>query len=187
MKKAIVITAPSGAGKTTLVKMLLKTRADYAFSISACTRKARENEVNGRDYYFLTSDEFKQKIAANAFVEFEEVYPDMFYGTLHSEIERIWEMHKIVIFDIDVKGALAIKKQLKEQVLTIFIKPPSQAVLFNRLQGRGTETKESIQKRFDKSLVELAYEKQFDKVVVNDDLSSAFKDLLSYCDAFLEK
>ena len=184
-KKAIVITAPSGAGKTTLVKLLLKERNDLEFSVSACTRKKRDFEVDGKDYYFLSPTAFKNKLSENAFVEWEEVYEDMFYGTLKSELERIWKNNKSVIFDIDVKGAVNIKKQLGEQVLTIFIKPPTKDELYNRLKGRGTETEETIKKRFDRSVLELAFENKFDKVIVNDKLPLAFEELCDVVEEFL--
>lgn len=187
MNKAIVITAPSGAGKTTLVKLLLEDRDDLQFSVSACTREKRDFEVDGKDYHFLSPAEFKNKLSEDAFVEWEEVYEDMFYGTLKSELERIWENNKSVIFDIDVKGAVNIKEQLGEQVLTIFIKPPSKEELYNRLKGRGTETEETIKKRFDRSVLELAFEKNFDIVIVNDKLPIAFEELCTVVDAFLRK
>jgi guanylate kinase len=183
--RAIVITAPSGAGKTTLVKLLLEKRDDLSFSISACTREKRDFETDGKDYYFLTPEKFKKKLSEDAFIEWEEVYADMFYGTLKSELTRIWSRNKSVIFDIDVKGAVNIKEQLGGQVITIFIKPPSKEELFFRLKGRGTETEETIKKRFDRSVLELAFEHQFDHVVVNDNLALAFDELNEIIDAFL--
>lgn len=185
MGKAIVITAPSGAGKTTLVKKLLAKRTDLVFSISACTRSQRPNEIDGKDYYFLSPEKFQQKIKEDAFLEWEEVYTNMYYGTLKSETERIWNEGKNVIFDIDVKGAVNIKKALQEQVKTIFIKPPNKETLYQRLQGRGTETEETIKKRYDRSVLELEYETQFDAVVINDDLETAFKNLQTIVDEFL--
>jgi len=184
--KAIVITAPSGAGKTTLVKLLLKERNDLEFSISACTRKKRDFETEGKDYYFLDLKDFKQKIKNDEFVEWEEVYKDMFYGTLKSELDRIWVNNNTAIFDIDVKGAVNIKEKLKEKVLTIFIKPPSKDELFKRLKGRGTETEETIKKRFDRSVLELEFEKKFDKVIVNDDLKIAFEELKKIVSEFID-
>jgi guanylate kinase len=177
MQKAIIITAPSGAGKTTLVKKILKQRKDLAFSVSACTRDRRLNEIHGRDYYFLHPGVFKQKIEDNEFIEWEEVYQDMFYGTLKSEIERIWMKNKAVIFDIDVKGAVNIKKQLGDQALAIFIAPPSSEVLKARLKARGTESEESLNVRFNKSLEELAYQDQMDEIVINDDLVISTREL----------
>lgn len=186
MSKAIVITAPSGAGKTTLVKMLLETVNDLQFSVSACTRTKRPKEVDGKDYYFLSPDKFRSKIAENAFLEWEEVYTDMFYGTLKSELERIWKKEKTIIFDIDVVGAVNIKKELKDKVMTVFIKPPSKEELYNRLKGRGTETEETITKRYDKSVLELAFEPHFDAVIVNDNLAEAFEELKYKVDQFIK-
>ena len=183
--KAIVITAPSGAGKTTLVKLLLEERNDLEFSISACTRTKREFEHDGKDYYFLKPDKFKEKIEKDKFVEWEEVYTDMYYGTLKTELNRIWKNNKTVIFDIDVKGAVNIKKQLKEKVLTIFIKPPNKDELYNRLKARGTETEKTIKKRFDRSVLELEFEKKFDKVIVNDKLEVAFEELKKIVEEFI--
>jgi len=186
MGKAILITAPSGAGKTTLVKMLLEKRNDLLFSISACTRNKREFELDGKDYYFIKATDFKEKIQNNEFVEWEEVYSGMFYGTLKSEVERIWKDNKSVIFDIDVKGAVSIKKELGENVLSIFIKPPSKDELYRRLKGRGTETTETLKKRFDRSVLELEFEKKFDKIIVNDNLNLAFNELYNLVETFLK-
>lgn len=184
-QKAIIITAPSGAGKTTLVKKLLASRDDLSFSVSACTRDKREGEQDGKDYYFLDAREFQRKIRRNEFLEWEEVYRGMFYGTLKSEVERIWAEGKAVIFDIDVKGAKHLKAQLGEKARAIFIAPPSVEALKERLQGRGTESEESLKKRLDKSLAEMAYEKDMDLTVVNDDLELAFKELVNRVDEFL--
>lgn len=186
MQKALIITAPSGAGKTTLVKMLLKERDDLAFSISACTREKRANETDGKDYYFLSETDFRNKIKNNEFAEWEEVYEGMFYGTLQSEIERIWDLGKAVIFDIDVKGAISLKERLGDKALSIFIAPPNTETLKQRLLGRGTETEESFLKRFNKSVVELAFKEQMDTHVYNDNLLDAFKDLNLKVDSFLE-
>lgn len=177
MQKALIITAPSGAGKTTLVKMLLENRNDLAFSVSACTREKRANEVDGKDYYFLSEADFRAKITAGEFAEWEEVYEGMFYGTLQSEIERIWALGKAVIFDIDVKGAISLKEKLGDKALSIFITPPNTETLRQRLLGRGTENEESFLKRFNKSVVELAFKEQMDTLVCNDNLLDAFKDL----------
>lgn len=184
-QKAIIITAPSGAGKTTLVKKLLASHDDLSFSVSACTRDKREGEQDGKDYYFLDVREFQRKIRRNEFLEWEEVYSGMFYGTLKSEVERIWAEGKAVIFDIDVKGAKHLKAQLGEKARAIFIAPPSVEALKERLQGRGTESEESLKKRLDKSLAEMAYEKDMDLTVVNDDLELAFKELVNRVDEFL--
>ena len=187
MQKAIIITAPTGAGKTTLVNKLLAARKDLVFSISACTREKRANEVHGKDYYFLHPAVFKKMIAADEFIEWEEVYDNMFYGTLKSELNRIWSENKAVIFDIDVKGAVNLKKHLGDLALAIFIAPPSSAVLKERLIARGTETGESFNKRFNKSLEELKCQDQMDDVVVNDDLTAAFETLEAKAAAFLKQ
>lgn len=177
MQKAIIITAPSGAGKTTLVKMLLNKRSDLAFSVSACTRKKREGESDGKDYYFLSESEFRNKISKKAFVEWEEVYEGMFYGTLYSELERIWAQNKIIIFDIDVQGALHLKEALGSKALSIFIAPPNSEALKKRLQLRGTESDESLQRRFGKAVYELQFQSRMDSFIINDKLDEAFKEL----------
>ena len=152
MKKLIVISAPSGAGKTTIVHYLLKKIPELSFSISACSRNKRDNEVNGKDYYFLGIEGFKNKIQENAFIEWEEVYEDHFYGTLKSELERISNEKKAIIFDVDVEGGLNIKKQYQKECLAIFIMPPSVDILRERLSTRGSESEESLQTRIDKAL-----------------------------------
>jgi guanylate kinase len=176
MGKLIVITAPSGAGKTTIVRHLLKTFDFLGFSISATTREKRKKEKHGRDYYFMTVEEFKSMRRRRKFVEWEEVYENQFYGTLKSEVERIWEEGKYIIFDVDVKGAKDIKKKYPDETLAIFIKPPSIEELWNRLRNRKTEDEASLKKRFRRSKRELKYEKKFDKVLVNDDLAIALKE-----------
>jgi len=176
MGKLIVITAPSGAGKTTIVRHLLKTFDFLGFSISATTREKRKYEKDGRDYYFMTVDEFKKMRRRRKFLEWEEVYENQFYGTLKSEVERIWEEEKHIAFDVDVKGAKDIKKSYPEETLAIFIKPPSIEELWKRLRNRKTEDEASLKKRFARSKRELKYEKKFDKVLVNDDLATALKE-----------
>jgi guanylate kinase len=172
--KIIIFSAPSGAGKTTIVKHLLQVNPNLAFSISACTRDKRgRSEENGKDYYFITPEEFKQKIAHDEFVEWEEVYEGAFYGTLKSEIERIWKSGKHVILDVDVKGGLSIKHFYKERALAIFVKPPSIEELAKRLTARNTDSASSISSRVFKAEFEMKFEDQFDKVIVNDDLGSA--------------
>ena len=186
MNRLLIFAAPSGAGKTTLVKHVLTTYADrFAFSISACTRAQREGETDGKDYYFLSTDEFKARIAKGDFVEYEEVYKDQFYGTLKSEVERIWAEAKTVLFDIDVKGAMSIKKQFPQSATTVFVKPPSVEILLQRLQRRNTETKESLRKRIDKAKIELAFEQYFDIILTNNDLQKALTDTNNFIDAFL--
>ena len=175
MRKLVIFTAPSGAGKTTIVSHLLRKIDSLAFSVSATTRERRPNEIDGASYYFLTPESFKQKIAQGDFVEWEEVYKNQFYGTLKSEVERLWANDKNIIFDIDVQGAMSIKKAFPDESLTIFVKPPSQDVLLKRLEGRKTETPESLKRRIEKASLELGYEKKFDTILVNDDLDSTLK------------
>ncbi len=172
----MVITAPSGAGKTTIVKHLIKTYPELAFSVSATNRPARPEEKEGIDYYFMTTEEFKQKISSDAFLEWEEVYDGQFYGTLRSEVERLWQLEKHIIFDIDVRGATNIKKVYGSSCLTVFIKPPSFQELVRRLRGRQTETSASFRKRITRIKKELSYETTFDKILVNDLLDVALKE-----------
>ena len=185
--KLIIFTAPSGAGKTTIVKHLLKVREDLAFSISACTRSQRYGEVNGLDYYFLSVEEFKRKVSAGDFVEYEEVYENQFYGTLKAEIERLKSLGKNVIFDIDVKGALNIKKFYGDEALTVFVSPPSPEVLFERLKSRKTEDEESLRKRIARARIELGYENKFDVTLVNNDLETALNDAEMIVNTFLSE
>jgi guanylate kinase len=175
MNKLIIFTAPSGAGKTTIVKHLLNTIDSLAFSVSATTRDRRPNEIDGESYYFMTPEDFRQKIQENAFVEWEEVYPDQFYGTLKSEVERLWTDQKNIIFDIDVQGAMRIKKTYPEESLAIFVKPPSREILFERLKGRQTESPESLKKRIGKAAQELDFEEKFDAVLINDNLEKTLE------------
>ncbi len=174
--KLIALTAPSGAGKTTIARHLLKTYDELAFSVSATTRDRREHETDGKDYYFLTKEVFEQKIADEEFVEWEEVYEGQFYGTLKSEIKRILDEGKYVIFDIDVRGATSIKEVYGNEAKVIFIKPPSPEVLFERLRKRKTETKKSLEKRIARARRELTYEDKFDAILVNDELEVALND-----------
>jgi guanylate kinase len=172
--KLIVFSAPSGSGKTTIVRHLLKQDdLNLEFSISAATREARGEEVNGKDYYFMSLDQFKQHIKNEDFVEWEEVYRDNFYGTLKSEVERIWAKGKNVIFDIDVAGGLRIKSKFPEETLAVFVKPPSVDELKRRLKERSTESDEKINMRIAKAHVELATAPQFDVVIKNYDLEVA--------------
>jgi len=174
--KVILFTAPSGAGKTTIVKHLLHTNPKLDFSISACTRDKRgRSEVNGKDYYFITPEEFRQKIEQDAFVEWEEVYEGAFYGTLKSEIERIWSQGKHVVLDVDVKGGIKIKEFYKDRALAIFVKPPSLEVLAQRLQARQTDSASSISSRLFKAKFELSFENKFDAIIVNESLEDAFR------------
>lgn len=171
--KLIIFSAPSGAGKTTIVQHLLSQFPDLEFSISATTRKARGEEVHEKDYYFISKEEFLHRIAKKQFVEFEEVYSGTFYGTLRTEIERIWQKGKTVIFDIDVEGGLHLKRKYEEQALAIFVQPPSLEVLKERLTGRGTDSTDKLKERFIKAEKELNYAPQFDIILKNYDLQTA--------------
>ena len=176
MGKMVIFTAPSGAGKTTVVRYLLNKFNDtLAFSVSATTRPPRAQEVNGRDYYFITDEEFRRRIAAGEFVEWEEVYPGRFYGTLRSEVERLWLQDKIILFDIDVKGAQSLKQAFPRQSLAVFVKPPSAEALFERLRRRSTESEESLLQRIGRASEELTYENKFDTILVNDKLEDTLK------------
>lgn len=172
--KLIVFSAPSGSGKTTIVKHLLTfPELKMAFSISATSRYMREGEINGKDYYFISAEEFQKKISENAFIEYEEVYKDNFYGTLKSEIERIWSEGKNVVFDIDVVGGLNIKKQFPEQTLAVFVSPPSVEELERRLRFRQTECDEKISMRLEKAEREISRASEFDVILENHDLETA--------------
>ncbi len=184
--KLIIFSAPSGSGKTTLVHYLLqKPELNLAFSISAASREKRPGEINGKDYYFISPEEFKKKIKENAFVEWEEVYKNNFYGTLKEEVERLRNQGKNIIFDIDVKGGLNIKKQFPEDSLAIFVEPPSVEELIVRLKKRKTETPEKIKIRIDKAEEELKYANQFDVIILNDDLEKAKKEAYRIVKKFL--
>ena len=185
--KLIIFSAPSGAGKSTIVHHILTCGFNLEFSVSATSRAPRGNEVHGVDYYYLTPEEFRAKIRKNEFLEYEEVYPDSFYGTLRSEVDRITGEGKNVVFDIDVLGGINIKKQYDEQALALFIAPPSIEVLHQRLIGRGTDTPEMIAKRIGKAEFELSFAPQFDRVVVNDDLDKAKNEAEQIIRKFLGK
>ncbi len=170
--KALIFSAPSGSGKTTLVHHLLEHNPTLGFSISASTRDKRgRTETDGKDYYFLTPEEFKRRIDRDEFVEWEEVYPGNFYGTLKSEVERIWKEGKDVIFDVDVKGGINLKKYFGDRGLAVFVKVPSMAVLEERLRKRSTESGNSLSQRLFKAKFELEFQDKFDKVLVNEDLA----------------
>ena len=178
MGKLIVISAPSGAGKTSIVKHLLENMDALSFSVSACSRDKRESEVDGKDYHFLGIEEFKKKIKEVAFLEWEEVYENQFYGTLKSEVQRVWNEGKAVIFDVDVVGGLNIKKQYPKECLSLFIMPPSIDVLRKRLSGRGSESEEKLEMRLAKAEQEISKNQDFDKVILNDDFGIACEETM---------
>lgn len=180
-----IFTAPSGAGKTTIVRHLLQKYPFLDFSVSATTRMKRKNENEGKDYSYISVDVFKKKISGGEFVEWEEVYENQFYGTLKSEIERVWEQGKHLVFDIDVKGAQNIKKIYGDRCMSVFIKPPSVEVLIDRLTQRNTETEESLAKRIAKIRREMIYENTFDIVLVNDEMKIAFKEAEHIVETFI--
>ncbi len=171
--KILIITAPSGAGKTSISKHLMKKFSQLQFSISAATRSARSNEINGKDYHFMSLESFKEKIVNNEFIEWEMVYEGKYYGTLKSELEKIWALDKIPVLDIDVKGAIHVQREYPIKTLSIFIEPPSIEELKNRLTGRGSETDDSINARVSKASYEITFKDQFDEVIVNENLESA--------------
>jgi guanylate kinase len=186
--KVIIISAPSGAGKTTIVRHLLSIDAlRLAFSISACTRPMREGEVNGRDYHFMTVNRFKAMIEENAFVEWEEVYKNSYYGTLKSEVDRIWQNNLHVLFDVDVMGGVNLKDKFGSNALAIFIMPPSLEVLKERLKKRGTESEEKIQNRINKAKLELKFAPKFDVIVENNILSKTLDETEKLVTGFLNK
>jgi guanylate kinase len=185
--KLIIFSAPSGAGKTTIVHHLLSKKFGLQFSISATTRSKREGEIEGKDYYYLNVSDFKQKIKEKSFVEWEEVYADNFYGTLKSEIERIWNEGNHVIFDVDVDGGLNLKHAFGEKALAIFVMPPSLDQLRKRLEGRETETDESIKRRMKKAPAEIEKSVDFDKLILNDSLPEAFKKAEKMVRGFLKE
>lgn len=174
--KLVIFSAPSGAGKTTIVHYLLNKIPELEFSISATTREQRGAELNEKDYYFISKEDFLHRVAKHEFVEFEEVYSGTFYGTLKSEIERIWEGGKTVVFDIDVEGGLRLKKKYGDQALAIFVQPPSLEVLVQRLAGRGTDSAEKLRERIAKAEKELDYAPKFDVILANNDLQTACKE-----------
>lgn len=171
--KALIFSAPSGAGKTTIVRHLMSITSDLDFSISATTRSPREGEQHGKDYYFLDTEDFREKIDSGQFLEWEEVYKGTFYGTLRSELERIWKIGKHVVFDVDVEGGLNLKNALGDRALSIFVKAQDLEVLRKRLQERGSETEESLDRRVQKAKIEMSYEDRYDFVLINDDLETA--------------
>lgn len=187
MGKLIIFSAPSGAGKTTLVHHLLSKKFGLEFSVSAATRSQRQGEVDGKDYYFLTVEDFKSKIANKEFVEWEEVYTDNFYGTLRKEVERIWEKGNHVIFDVDVEGGLNLKHAFGDKALAIFVMPPSLESLRERLESRDTETEESVARRMGKAPAEIEKSVSFDKIILNDNIDEAKKKAEELARDFLKK
>ncbi|MFO0469188.1 MAG: guanylate kinase [Bacteroidota bacterium] len=181
----IIITAPSGSGKTTLVKHLLSQFPTLNFSVSATTRAKRPMEEDGKDYHFITTDKFHQLREQGLLVEWEEVYPNQFYGTLYSELSKIWDRGNIVLFDVDVLGALALKNKFKMNALSVFIKTPSLDILKERLKKRLTETEESLEKRISKAELEISYSQSFDSIIVNDDLEDAQKQIVDIINHFM--
>ena len=184
--KAVIISAPSGAGKTTLVNKLLKAKLPLLFSVSACSRAPRDGEEDKKNYYFLSIEEFKEKIKAQDFVEWEEVYKGNFYGTLKKEIERIWEEKKHVVFDVDVVGGISLKEYFKENSISIFIKPPSMEVLSKRLKKRNADDRKAIKNRLEKSFEEMKSIDKFDKIIINDELSISTKNIIEIVEKFLK-
>jgi len=186
MNKVIIFSAPSGAGKTTVVRHLLGSRADLAFSVSATTRGPRPGEVDKKDYYFLSVEGFEKHIAADEFVEWEQVYDGLFYGTLKTEVERLWADNKVVLFDVDVAGGINLKKIYGEKALSIFIKPPSLDILENRLRARATESEEKLTERITKARLEMNFEHDFDEVLLNDKLEDTLKKASELCSDFIK-
>ena len=184
--KLILFCGPSGSGKTTIVHHLLKNNPGLAFSVSATTRMKRDIETDGVDYHFLAVDDFKQKIKNDEFIEWEEVYTNGFYGTLRSEVEKIWQQDKVAVFDVDVEGGLKIKNKFADNMLAVFVMPPSVNDLHKRLHARETETPESLKARIAKSEHELTYAFRFDKVLINDDKEKAFEEAQGLVNEFLQ-
>ncbi|MBK7433348.1 MAG: guanylate kinase [Chitinophagaceae bacterium] len=185
--KLIIITAPSGAGKTSITRHLMRQFPQLAFSISAATRKPRGAEKDGVDYHFISEAEFKEKIQQDAFVEWEMVYEGKYYGTLKSELQRIWSQHQIPVLDIDVKGAIHVQQQFPNTSLSLFIEPPSVEELKKRLESRGTETPESLAARINKASFELSFKEQFNRIIVNDDLQRACDEAVTIVGDFLSE
>ena len=184
--KLILITAPSGSGKTSIVNHLLRKFPQLAFSVSATTRKPRGNEVEGVDYYFISEEQFKEKIHNKEFLEWEMVYEGKYYGTLKEEIERLWAQNKVPVLDIDVQGAIHVQQQYPVNTMSVFIQAPSLEELRTRLRSRGSETEESIQARISKSSYEMTFKKHFENVVINKDFNAACEEAENIVSAFLE-
>jgi guanylate kinase len=185
--KLLIFCAPSGSGKSTIVQHLMRLDLRLAFSISATSREPRKGESHGREYYFISPEEFRKKIRNNEFVEWEEVYPDQYYGTLRSEVDRIWENGQHALFDIDVAGGVNLKRVYGDRALSVFVKPPSMDILEQRLRARGTDDEFSLQKRLGKAGFELTFAPQFDRVVVNDSLEAALAEAETLVRDFLSE
>lgn len=184
--KCIIVSAPSGAGKTTIVRALMDQMAPLSFSISACSRMPRGNEKEGVDYFFIGTEEFKKRIEENAFIEWEEVYPGHYYGTLKSEVEKLWKHGKVVVFDVDVVGGINLKKKFGDNALSIFIQPPNLDVLGKRLRSRNTETEAKVVERLTKATWEIGQSNQFDHVILNDILTVAIEKAVHLTTHFIE-
>ena len=185
--KSIIVCAPSGAGKTTIVRRIMEVIPELAFSISACSRAPRPNEQEGKDYYFIGVPGFKNAIENQEFIEWEEVYPDHYYGTLKKEVDRLWKAGKVIIFDVDVVGGLNLKQQFKHAALSIFIEPPSISILESRLRARKTESEGRIELRIKKAAWELTQATQFDCCILNDQLEQAVKEAVTRVKSFIEQ
>lgn len=186
-RKAVIFSAPSGSGKSTIVSHILKLHPELKFSVSAASRAPRGDEKNGVAYWFISADEFRKRIADNEFVEYEEVYPGSFYGTLKSEVERIWDNGDAIIFDVDVKGGVNLKKYFGDRALSVFIQAPSVEVLRQRLVSRATDSQEAIERRVAKAAEEMTYADKFDHIIVNDDLQKAYADAERLVSEFLSQ
>lgn len=184
--KIILFCGPSGSGKTTISQYLLKNNSNLCFSVSATTREKRDNEKDGEDYYFISKQEFQKKITNKEFIEWEEVYQGIFYGTLKSEIDRIWGMNKSAIFDVDVMGGLNIKSQYGDKALAVFVMPPSIEILRERLIARKSETPDSLEKRIAKATTEMGYADQYERIIINDDLEESCRNAQQMLNEFLD-
>lgn len=183
--KFIIVSAPSGAGKTTIVRRLMQAGLNLEFSVSAASRSPRANEINGKDYYFISNEEFREKIRNGQLIEWQEVYKDNYYGTLKKEVERIWNRGHHVLFDVDVQGGINLKNLFPEITLSIFIMPPSLEELGKRLRLRSTETEENIARRLEKAVSEITFSGKFDKIIINDDLEKAVSEAIQTASQFL--
>ena len=186
-RKVLIFSAPSGSGKSTIVGHILALHPEVEFSVSATSRPPRGKEQNGVEYWFLTTEEFRARVEADEFVEYEEVYPGRFYGTLKSEVERIWDKGNVIIFDVDVKGGVNLKKYFGDDALSVFIQAPSVEVLRKRLVARGTDSPEEIERRVNKASEEMTFAPLFDHILVNDDLAEAFAEAEQVVDDFLSE